>query len=259
MLIDAHAHLDRYAESLAPALEEIERHRIVTLSNAMDLPSYSRVQEIAARCRLVIPAFGVHPWNAPQYADRLDELRHTVRECVMVGEIGLDYHWVKDAAAYPAQRRVFEFFLRVAAEDHKAVSLHTKGAEEEVERLVLQYGIDRAIVHWYSGPLDTFRRLVEAGAYFTVGVEVMYSAHIREIARELPAELLLTETDNPGGLKWLQGRAGMPSALLDVVAALAELRQTTAQNIEEMVEANFRRLISEDVLLSAAFDRAVQP
>jgi TatD DNase family protein len=255
MLIDAHAHLDRYGDALESALEEITRHRIFTISNSMDLPSYRRNLEIGERCDLILPTFGVHPWNASEYADRLENLSEAVEQSPMLGEIGLDYHFVDDVSQYPAQRKVLEFFLAAAQEQQKIVNLHTKGAESDVLPLLNRYEIQRAIIHWYSGPLDVFRELVARGTTFTIGVEVLYSEHIQTIARELPSEQLLMETDNPGGPRSFIGTLGMPSLIRDVVQALAELRKTTAEAIIQTVQANFVRLIRDDPWLSDVYAR----
>lgn len=258
MLIDSHTHLDRYGDSLKIALEEIRRKRIFTISNSMDLPSYRRNLEIAEHSDLVLPTFGVHPRNAPDYDHRLTELGKAIEQSPMIGEIGLDYHWVEDASQYPAQRKVLEFFLVAAKEQTKIVNLHTKGAEEEILKLLTHYEIQRPIVHWYSGPLDVFRAMVKRGTYFTIGVEVLYSEHIRTIARELPIKQLLTETDNPGGLKWLKGNLGMPRALEAVIQAIAELREMTAEVLGQTVHENFLRLIENDPWLSEVRDKLSQ-
>ena len=250
MLIDAHAHLDHYGEKLGPALAEITEHRIFTIAVSMDLPSYQRNLEIGEMCDLVLPTFGVHPKRAPQYAVRLKDLDKAVEQSPMIGEIGLDFHWVEEPSQYPAQRRVFEYFLAAAKEQKKIVNLHTKGAEKEILELLERYDIQRVIVHWYSGPLDILRALIDYGAYFTVGIEVLYSDPIRAITKELPLNLLLTETDNPGGLKWLKGTVGMPLAIQQVVQAVAELKQSTVESIAQTVEKNFSRLIKDDPWLA---------
>jgi len=246
MLIDAHAHLDQYGDELDAVLEEIRQHRIFTISTSMDLPSYARNLQIGDMCDLVLPTFGVHPLNAPEYADCLGDLREATERSPMLGEIGLDYYYVSDVSQYPAQRRIFESFLAAAREQGKIVNLHTKGAEQAVLRLLDRYDIERAIVHWYSGPLDVFRQLTARGTYFTVGVEVLHSKHIQTIARELPARQLLTETDNPSAHEWLTGKPGMPLLVNEVIQALARLREATTEDIIQTVEANFARLIRDD-------------
>ncbi len=254
MFIDAHSHIDRYdlidEQALGSALAEITQHKILTISNSLDLPSYKRNLEIGEMCNLVAPTFGVHPWNAPAYADRLDDLHEAIEQSPMIGEIGLDHHFVQDTRAYPAQRKVIEFFLGAAREQKKIVNVHTKGAEGEVLELLDQYDIPRVIVHWYSGPLDIFRNMAARGVYFTVGVEVLYSEHLQAIAREIPSRQLLTETDNPGGPKGFIGKPGMPGLVRDVVQGVAKARRTTAESIMQTVQANFLELMGDDQRLS---------
>jgi len=239
--------LDHYEAELDAALAEIDAGPILTVAVSMDLPSYQRTQAIADGHDWIVPCVGVHPWNAASWADRLDELGDAVVESPMLGEIGLDYHWVEDTATYPAQRDVLAFFLRSAAEQGKIVNLHTKGAEQDVLELLRRNEVRRAIVHWYSGPRDVLDDLIAHGCYFTVGVEVLTSKRIRQIARRIPDDRLLTETDNPGGWTWLYpGEVGMPSRVSDVVTRLAEVRRSTPDAVENQVQANFVRLIHND-------------
>lgn len=254
MLLDAHSHLNGYdlleADSLGSALKEIVRQRIFTVANSMDLPAFKRNREIAGQCDLVLPVFGVHPWYAPEYARRLSELNEAIAQSPMFGEIGLDYHFVDDPAAYPDQEKVFEYFLAAASKQDKIIILHTKGAEREALRMLNRHRIRRAVVHWYSGPLKTFRDMIAWGAWFTVGVEVLYSQHVRNIAAEIPAGRLLTETDNPGGPKEFIGKPGSPALLLDVIRELALIRKTTEEDIVRTVQANFLELIRDDPRLA---------
>jgi TatD DNase family protein len=245
-LIDAHTHLDHYQAELLPvALAEIEQQQILTVSVAMDIPSYQRTKEIAASSRWIVPTFGIHPWRAYAYADELAELDPWIAESPLLGEIGLDYVWDEDPAHYPLQRQVFEYFLVAAHAQNKAVNLHTKGAEQEILELLRLYGVERALVHWYSGPLDVLDRLIDYGCYFTIGVEVEVSPQIQEIARRVPVERLLTETDNPGGQQWLTGEVGLPRIVETVVARLAELKQLPSTDLLGVLERNFYRLLPE--------------
>jgi TatD DNase family protein len=253
VLVDAHAHLDLYEEELEEAVAQIESRRILTISTSMNARSYLRNVEIARTCRYILPVFGVHPWNAAGYAGSLDELRPHIDESPMLGEVGLDYYFVKHAHRYPDQRRVFEAFLRVAADCGKAVNLHTKGAEEDVLALLDRYGIDRAIIHWYSGPMDILDEMIARGYYFTVGVEAMYSDAIKEIVRRIPSDRLLTETDNPGAVKWLKGEVGMPEVIEDVIECVAPLKGMTREEAMDAVGCNLRRLLVDDPHVPDAF------
>ncbi|HYT53767.1 MAG TPA: TatD family hydrolase [Verrucomicrobiae bacterium] len=259
MLIDAHVHLDRYGELLGEALNEIEDKQIFTVATAMDLPSYFELQKIGERSKLVLPTFGIHPRRAAEYADRLPEISRHIESSPAIGEIGLDFHWVKDTSTYPAQRKVLEYFIAAAREQKKFVNLHTKGGEKEILDLLEKYDAKRSIIHWYSGPMDIFHAMVQYGCFFTIGVEVHFSDHIKSIAQAVPDHLLLTETDNPGGLKWLNGDVGMPTVIEKVVEALAELRQSTPDQIESLVQTNFVRLITNDPWLREIKSRLLPP
>jgi TatD DNase family protein len=258
MRIDAHFHLDIYGEDAASVVAEIEEHRIFSISVALDPDAYAATKDLAGDCPLVLPAFGVHPWMAPEHVDRLDRLTAAVAETPMIGEIGLDHHFVKDRAAYPAQMCVFEFFLAAAREQEKVVNLHTKGAEHEIAQALRRFETRRSIVHWYSGPMDAFRQLADLGVYFTVGLEVLRSDAIREIARAIPPERLLTETDNPGAFRGPAGELMRPRVLLDVLDELARVLGSSTTAVETQVRENFLALVDGDERLLEPFKRAVE-
>jgi len=260
MLIDAHVHLDKYGDLLDAALKEIETDNIFTVATAMDVPSYLQLQEIGKRSNLVLPTFGIHPRRAAEYSERLHEIGRYVEASPAIGEIGLDFHWVKDASTYPAQRKVLDYFIAAAAEQNKFVNLHTKAGEKEILDLLEKYDVRRAIIHWYSGPMDILRAMVDYGCYFTIGVEVLYSDYIKSIAKAVPDHLLLTETDNPGAFRWLKKNdaVGMPTAIKVVLEGVAELRQSTPETIESLVQENFARLVANDPWLRAIGSRFFQ-
>lgn len=247
MLIDAHTHLDEYidyengAELEKKALQEIEEDRILSLAVAMDLPAYERTLELAKRSSFILPCFGVHPRKAHQYVDSLGELDEYAQNCKMIGEIGLDYFWAPKESR-GSQVEVFEYFLRKAKEHDKVINVHTKGAEAEVLEALKKYKSERVIIHWYSGPRWEFRELVKMGCYFTVGVQLKYSDLIADIARAVPLDRLLLETDNPSGEEWLSRRIGMPRDIKNVYSQAALLRKISQEELEEKVYQNFVNL-----------------
>ena len=256
MLIDAHAHLDHGEAAVLPhVLAELKALRVLTISVAMDPASYHRTCRLAERTRWILPTFGVHPWHAPAHVHHLDALQPLVGASPMLGEIGLDYHWVEGRRAYAAQRTVFGYLLQAARDQGKIVNLHTKGAEGDVLMLLGHYAIERAIVHWYSGPLDTALALAERGVWFTIGVEIHASRVIQELTRRLPLAQLLSETDNPGGLEWLTGEIGMPRHLLGVIEAMAQLRGVAAAEMQAIIRQNMGRLVAGDSRLAAVHAR----
>jgi len=252
VLVDAHHHLDLHGAGVAAALAEIRRRRILTIAVALDPESYRRTVSLAAGEPLVLPAFGVHPARAADWAGRLDEVVALAESAAQIGEVGLDHHFVRDRAADAAQRRVLDALLEVAARRDVPVTLHTKAAEGEIADALEDHGVARAVVHWYSGPVRDFRRLVDLGCWFTVGVEVLTSAAIREVARQIPVERLLTETDAPGGWKSLRGTPGAPGQIADVVREVARVRGMRAKDLRSLVWRNLGELFAGCCELEAA-------
>jgi len=250
MFIDAHAHVDRYERigegGLDSALAEIAEFKILTISNSMDIPSYDKNLSISQNNDYIVPIFGIHPWNASEYADRLETLTPHVATSPMLGEIGLDFFFVEDQQKYADQFTVFEYFLSSAKEQNKVVHVHTKGAEEAVYELLLAYSLPRVLIHWYSGPIPTLMKFIDLGAYFTLGIEVNYSEHLKHIAQLIPLQRILTETDNPGGPKSYIGKPGMPSLLFEVIKVLALIRGMQEKDIVNNVHSNLLAFIGDD-------------
>ena len=242
-LLDAHAHVDQFGRAWPAALEQIRARRIVTLAVSMDVASWEATRALAADEPLVVPSLGIHPWEAPRWHRRLGELEPLLAAAPMLGEVGLDRRFVKDAGAWGPQEEVFVFFLDAARRTGKLLNLHTSGAEARVAELLAAHGVERAVVHWYNGPMRPLAALAEMGAFFTVGVELLVSERIARVAGRIPLDRLLVETDNPGGWAWLTGEPGTPALLERVVARLAEVRGLAPGELGGILDANGRTLL----------------
>ena len=246
-LVDAHAHLDEYPDTwLGPVLRQIEEDRIATLAVAMAPGAYERALEIQNRSPHVLATLGIHPWNAHHFVTRLDDLEESLEGSPMFGEVGLDFRNVRDPSLYDSQERVFEFFLDAAKQQDKIVNVHTSGAEEEVVELLERYETRRAIIHWYSGPAEPLRYLIERRCYFTFGCDLLSSEFNQQIAAAVPMELLLTETDNPGGPQWVFGEAAMPDLVKTVLQALAIVKGVDLAEMAHQVRRNMLTIIGDD-------------
>jgi TatD DNase family protein len=183
MYIDAHAHLDKYDSQLPHTIKEIEQYEIFTVSVSMDPEAYAKSKAIDEKTQWVVSTFGVHPWHAPTYHSQLEALQPLIDTSPMVGEIGLDYHFVTEPEKHALQQDVFVHFVKQGISQNKILNIHSKGAEADVDRILRELGARRVIIHWYSGPIQHLHALAEKGFYFTVGVEVLFSAAIQRICQ----------------------------------------------------------------------------
>lgn len=250
MLIDTHTHFDLFGENETLALAEIKLYRIFSVANSMDPDSYQKNLEIGRDNVLILPIFGIHPFNAVKWVDKLPELDWAFDQSPLYGEIGLDARFAKDDAQWQAQTRVFEYFLDKAEKQNKAVIVHSKGNEQAVYNIIEKHPVKKCILHWYSGSSDFLRPLVSLGAYFTIGVEILFSDHIKSIAREIPLERLLTETDNPLVKLSLPDALGLPRNIIDVVSELAAVRNIPVQQMTDLIQGNFQRIVQDNPTFS---------
>ena len=250
MLIDVHAHLDLYSENIDTVFEEIKQHQIITVSNSVDLDSYQHNCEVAGRSNLVIPIFGVHPINASKYAGNLQQLDEAMESSPFFGEVGLDFKFVEEASQASDQKAVFEYLLEAASNQNKYVIVHSKETDAEVLKLIEKHDIQNVIMHWFTGTQEVFRRLIDRGAFFTIGADVLYSSKTQQMAREIPEDQLLTETDNPLVSLNLPDTLAMPRALIDIVKELARQRGSTEMEMVQTMERNFMSIIQSTPTLS---------
>jgi TatD DNase family protein len=245
MYVDAHAHLDKYDPELPEMLDEMEQNEIFTVGVSMNPESYAK-SRIADQSPWVVTSFGVHPWDAPEFCGRLETIDPFIDGSPMIGEIGLDYYFVTDPQKHAIQREVFKYFVQKGISQGKILNIHSKGAEADVDRILGELGAKRAIIHWYSGPKRELQRLIEKGFYFSVGVEVLSSSHIQAIMKVIPASQLLTETDNPGGYRWLTGKLGRPSLIRSIVEVISDIRAWSQWETKRLIVDNFLRLAGQD-------------
>jgi TatD DNase family protein len=244
MYIDTHTHLDFFNDKVYEAIKEINKFKILTIASSMDIESYIKNKEYSKDSKYIKATFGIHPCKAAEFKGNLEELIPYIETSQLIGEIGLDFFWVEDKSTYEAQRRIFNFILKESIKRNKVITIHTKGAEEEIYNILRKYDYNNVIIHWFSGDVKTLEKFIDLGCYFTISVDVGYSKLTEEIVEKVPLDRLLVETDGPTALEWVNGSWGNPSVIIDVIKTVAEIKKITTYGLIKKIEENFSRLIS---------------
>lgn len=242
MYVDSHNHLDFFENNIDKAIQEINNNKIITLANSMDIESYNKNKEYSKRSKYIKPSFGIHPWKAAEFNGKLEDIIPYIEESELIGEIGLDFFWVEDKSTYNKQREIFNFILEESIKRNKIVNLHTKGAEEEIYEALNKYKYNKAIIHWYSGSMETLEKLIDLGCYFTISVDIGYSEVATKVLDKVPLNRILVETDGPTALEWVNEKYAYPNEIKGVVAKIAKYKSVSVENLINIICENINSL-----------------
>jgi TatD DNase family protein len=253
--VDAHLHLadPGYAGRTEEVIDDAEKNNVIhLLSNAVDYETSSQTIALAKKhSPRVLAAIGVHPWTVMNTREpRLDKLELLVQESpeyiAAIGEIGLDGKYTQDQQARKHQLEVFKSCLSLAEREGLPVVVHSRSAVDETLRTLQDFRIPKVLLHWYDGPLARLDVIRERGYLISIGPAVSYSQAITEVARKMPLDMFLSETDGPVKYRGpFQGRQTRPSFVLDVVRRVAEIKGLGTEAVREAAWSNFRKFTAQ--------------
>ena len=246
-MLDTHAHLADLPEGVVEKAKAVGLTGIIAVS--ANLSTCEGTLKLAKENRgYVHAALGVHP---TEFFDQslevaLEIIRVNARECVAVGEIGLDYWYKlvrKNAAMKERQREFYIRQLQAAREVNLPVSIHSRGAWGDCIELACSHGSGRGVFHWYSGPLDVLDRVLDAGYYVSCTPAVEVNSELRAAMAKAPLDRILIETDSPVWIKSL-GRESEPADVQLTLRHLAELKGLPMADVDVTTTRNAETLFN---------------
>ena len=256
-MIDSHCHLGD--EAFTSDLEAVVgRARaaglagalcIVDLANPVDV---GQAQRVKAFWPEILFAVGIHPHQANQKVARENEIETTVRRAMdafaatrAVGEIGLDYHY--EFASREVQQGVFRRQVWLARELGRPVVIHAREADADTLAILREEGRGdvRGVFHCFTGDAQMARRVLDLGFHISFSGIVTFrrADDLREVAKIVPSDRLLVETDSPylAPVPY-RGKRNEPAHVAVVVDVLAEVRGQTPDEVAKQTSAAFESL-----------------
>lgn len=218
-MIDTHAHIEELAD-IEQALKRAKTKGLAAIvavgsSPKANMKTLALTREYSG---FIYPAVGIHPSEADgNLNEAVRFISDNASKCVAIGEVGLDYQITTDKSR---QKEVLENMLEIAKRCDKPVSLHSRGAWDDVFSCVQYCGIRKSVFHWYSGPLGTLKRIVDNGYFISATPAVEYSLRHREAIQKAPVEAILLETDAPVRYHGVPSEPSDVAKVLDIVAKL---------------------------------------
>lgn len=255
MLIDSHCHLDRvdlepFNGSLDNALQTARDNDVLGfLCVCIDTERFADVRDIAASHDDVWCSVGVHPDSQDVHEPSVKELVELAADSnvIAIGETGLDYFRLKGDLEW--QRDRFRTHIRAARETGKPLIIHTRAAKEDTLRILKEEGADSVggVMHCFAEDWETAQQSIDLGFYISFSGIVTFrnAEELREVARRVPLDRMLVETDSP----YLapvphRGKGNHPAWVRHVAEQIAELKGVSVGDIERVTTENFHRLFN---------------
>lgn len=195
MIIDTHCHIDLYPNPKS-VIDELEKNGIITLGMT-NLPSHFKMGYPHTRnLKKTRLALGLHPLLASNHSKELPLFVKYLDMTSYIGEVGLDFSKY-GISTKDIQINSFEKVLKAVSNKKKILSIHSRGAEQEVLQMLQKHKIENAIFHWYTGDLSLINKIIESGYFFSINTAMIKSKNGKKIINQIPKEFILTETDGP--------------------------------------------------------------
>lgn len=250
MYIDSHCHLNfpELAEDLEQVLLNMQESQVShALCVSVDLERLPEILNLAEAHENIFASVGVHPDyelpTEPQQAEIVHLARHP--KVVAIGETGLDYYRLKGDLEW--QRNRFRTHIRAAIEAKKPLIIHTRSAAEDTLRIMREEDADKVggVMHCFTESLDVALAAIDLNFYISFSGIVTFknAASLKEVARQIPLERILVETDSP----YLapvphRGKLNQPAYVKFVAQEIASLRGISPEEVGLATSRNFRNL-----------------
>ncbi|MCK5176144.1 MAG: TatD family hydrolase [Candidatus Aenigmarchaeota archaeon] len=203
--IDCHCHIQdkKYKTNFDEFMAEVkEKCLFVIASGANKKWNRDAISLTKKYPKLIYATIGLHPIDAQktsekEFEEELKFIEQNKDNIVGVGEIGLDYHWEKDAKKKQIQKQRFIEFLNLAKKINKPVVIHSWDAEEDCIDILKENNMKTVVMHCFSGKRPAMEKALSYGYYISFSTNLLFSKLLKKLARDCPVEKMLVETDAP--------------------------------------------------------------
>lgn len=259
MLVDSHCHLNfpELAENLEAILISMEANEVgAALCVAVNIEDFPQLRQLAETHSQLYASVGVHPdyvVNEPSVAELVKLADHP--KVVAIGETGLDYFRLKGDLEW--QRERFRTHIRAARQTGKPLIIHTREAALDTLRIMREEGAEHAggVMHCFTESLEVAREAMDMNFFISFSGIVTFksAAALKAVAREVPLERMLIETDSP----YLapvphRGKTNQPAYVRHVAEEIASLRGVSFDAVAKATTENFSRLFGIAIAGSCA-------
>lgn len=254
MIVDSHCHLNfldlaEFNNNMSEVLSRAQQNGVEHfLCVCVELSDYPKLEALAKEYKNISISVGVHPnteMDVPVTQQMLCDLAANPA-CVAIGETGLDYYRTETHDAQEVQRDRFRAHIRASIATQKPLIIHTRQAAEDTLKLMAEENAQQigGVMHCFAEDLDIAKRSIDLNFYISFSGIVTFknATSLQQVAKEIPLERILIETDSP----YLapvphRGKQNHPALVKHVAEAIAQLRGIDYEEVARVTTENFYR------------------
>lgn len=248
MIFDTHAHYDdeAFSKDIEEVLKKVQAAGVARIMNcSSSIESCVKTLELVKKYDFIYGAIGIHPDAAGEVSSNINKLGDMLnsKKIMAVGEIGLDYYY--EGYDRELQIKAFKEQMDLARQLNLPVVIHDREAHEDTLRIIKEFKGVSGVLHCYSGSLELAKEIIKYDYCigFTGVVTFKNAKRAVEVAREIPIERMLIETDCPYMAPVPhRGERNDSSYLLHIIERIAGIREVDKEYIEDITFKNGSRL-----------------
>lgn len=243
-MIDCHCHLEQkdYNSDREEVIEKCKKQLKAVVTCCAHPYDLNLTVEIAKEhLGFVFCALGIHPEYVKEISDNeidktIDEIKKNKENIVGIGETGLDYFWIKEIELREKQKILFKKLIKLSKELNLPLIIHNRDATEDTIRILEEEGMKgkRVLMHMFNDK-KFLQKVIENDWFVSIGPGIKSSKDIKKIARDIPLNRIMLETDSP----WFgENERGLPLNVKIPLKKISEIKKISIEEAEKQTDLN---------------------
>ncbi len=241
-MIDVHCHLEQeeYSQDRDEVIEKCKKELKAIITCCAHPKDFDLTLSLVEKYRgFVFATVGIHPEYIKEISKEekesfIEKIKNSKDKIVGIGEVGLDFFWIKEKEWQEKQKELFIELINLAKDLNLPLVIHSREAYDEVVKILEQEDAKKVLLHMF-GANHLVKRIVENGWFVSVNTILLKSKKHKKVVRDMPLERIMLETDSP----WLGfGKRNTPLSVKIVAEKIAEIKKVSLEEVEKKTTEN---------------------
>lgn len=243
-MIDIHAHLTEFqniSEIIKRARDVGLEYIIVSITEPSEIKKAKEI--ISQYPGFLFLTIGFDPTILSEEEFSKFEALLESESIIGIGEVGLDYYYIRDEKQRKIQEEFFRRSIRLALKKDLPIIVHSRSAGRKALEVLYSEGADKVIMHAFDGKSSSAREAIKRGFYFSIPTSVTFSQQKQKLVKSIPIEYMVLETDSPV-LSPIRGAINEPANLIYALKKVAEIKKIPEDEVDRITTYNAKKIFN---------------